>query len=252
MKNIDTEQLRKDAEALRQAAFNALSEDHRRALSGQGRELLLLFCAARIVSGMQDAQPDAVDVIIERAREHLKWSEKGFARLSQTKRAAITAAVSVMIADHQPMPPLPKRGPIGACLIDLSETREARTYEVLVGNGETGWHEATMSKRKSWDFLAYPGSVTAVRVPAEDIHRWVTSALDRYSASLPAVGEEAAHAEVRSSIRSRVDWLFHGAALEVDAERSESWWRVHDAVHGGFLRFYIHLDVDGPDIPAAA
>jgi hypothetical protein len=247
---------------------------------------VLMFAADYLLScrrlGLRtDDEPTAEEVarVLVKAKSRLFCSTSDYMKLLPSKRAGLRSVVYAMllcyrdearVSEHErqdnaavaeALPPAPRRGPLAACAIDPSEALEGPGYEVLVGTGALGWHEATLSGKK-WHtadtgvFLAYGRSVTAVRIPAETIRRWVTSNLENYALMVPAAGEETADATVREHIRLNADLLIYGATYEkpmaADAERSESWWRVHDAILRGYLRFRIHLDVDGPDLPAAA
>jgi hypothetical protein len=152
------------------------------------------------------------------------------------------------------------RAPFTGVDVEPSEARAFQAYEIKAPeNGMTDWTPA-WRMQNIWNaefgaFIAYNQFVTAVRIPSETIGFWVTWNLDHYAAHLSRMGEEEADRLVRGYIRQNADLLVYGPTYaktaNPDGERSASWWRVHDAILRGYLRFRIHI-ADAPDMPAAA
>lgn len=243
-------------------------------LSRSRKASLVLLCAADIIisanrynGGPIKGNADAVGFVYDKARRLLGYSETEIQKLSFSTRVAIRSAIFWMLTACQPRPPelaawtpaSEKRNSVEAVDIDPSEALQGGVYEILVGTGYLGWKTSTPCKGK-WHaepgchFLAYQSSVTRVRIHGSIVGEQVTNVLRYYAELLPELGEEQADAKCRDDIRRAADWLIYRDVTfspRDPVEHSESWWRVHDAILRGYLRWKIHIDDTPPRLAAA-
>lgn len=228
-----------------------------------------LLCCRRLgLSSDDEPTTEAIDKVIENATALLSCSSSEYLRLSSSKRASLRSVIYAMLLCYRDDAQVSGQegkdakatlddgmvectAPFDEVDIEPSEARQGAIYEVLVGTGFLGWQTATHSRGKWYaepgtHFLAYQSSVTSVRIPRSVIGGHVKQVLVCYRSALPAAGEEIADRDAREVIRGAADFVVYGAADSYDmadaSERSTSWWRVHDAVLRGYLRFRVHID----------
>ena len=216
-------------------------------LAGWKRDMILRIVDDMLYEHVPDFDPEPDD-LIDITAENCDLALAEFAREDATAQTYVDAS---------------ETSPFDGVAINPSEVLPFHAYEVLVGTGKTGWRRGVFLDRKwldadSYEFLAFQGSVTCVRIPAVHIGKCVKQTMDCYKTLLPRDGEEETDARCRNVICHGANWLACGVehdnlkAAAPLTDRSDSWWRVHDAILRGYYRFKIHVPDPEPSEMIAA